>query len=97
MIFLWVPETKQRTLEELDYICNSSPHIDLSDVELTCGMQLPFRLVNTCDTRSPRSYLGLSVGIYYEGTWFCGRFTNFKDRHDLGQRSQQCKICSFDK
>ena len=21
MIFLWVPETKQRTLEELDYIC----------------------------------------------------------------------------
>ena len=24
MIFLWVPETKQRTLEELDYICNSS-------------------------------------------------------------------------
>ena len=23
MIFLWVPETKQRTLEELDYICRS--------------------------------------------------------------------------
>ena len=23
MIFLWVPETKQRTLEELDYICKS--------------------------------------------------------------------------
>ena len=23
MIFLWVPETKQRTLEELDYICAS--------------------------------------------------------------------------
>lgn len=22
LIFLWVPETKQRTLEELDYICN---------------------------------------------------------------------------
>ena len=25
MIFLWVPETKQRTLEELDYICELSP------------------------------------------------------------------------
>ena len=24
MIFLWVPETKQRTLEELDYICKLS-------------------------------------------------------------------------
>jgi len=24
MIFFWVPETKQRTLEELDYICASS-------------------------------------------------------------------------
>lgn len=24
MIFLWLPETKQRTLEELDYIFNSS-------------------------------------------------------------------------
>jgi hypothetical protein len=23
MIFLWVPETKQRTLEELDYISNA--------------------------------------------------------------------------
>lgn len=29
MIFLWVPETKQRTLEELDYICEFShdPHL----------------------------------------------------------------------
>ena len=25
MIFLWVPETKQRTLEELDYICKPLP------------------------------------------------------------------------
>lgn len=25
MIFLWVPETKHRTLEELDYICKTSP------------------------------------------------------------------------
>lgn len=24
MIFLWVPETKQRTLEELDHICEAS-------------------------------------------------------------------------
>ena len=27
MIFLWVPETKQRTLEELDYICTTAMFI----------------------------------------------------------------------
>ena len=26
MIFLWVPETKQRTLEELDYVCTHPPY-----------------------------------------------------------------------
>lgn len=26
MIFLWVPETAQRTLEELDYICEWASH-----------------------------------------------------------------------
>ena len=35
MIFLWVPETKQRTLEELDYICGSPPFYSLSYLVLT--------------------------------------------------------------
>lgn len=34
MIFLWVPETAQRTLEELDYICEWTSHeLDFGDNE----------------------------------------------------------------
>lgn len=38
MIFLWVPETKQRTLEELDYICKSSASRYLNIVRLKLDM-----------------------------------------------------------
>ena len=34
MIFLWVPETKQRTLEELDYICKPSMLTSNNRIEL---------------------------------------------------------------
>ena len=38
MIFLWVPETKQRTLEELDYICKSSKWIFARRYRLIHGL-----------------------------------------------------------
>lgn len=58
MIFLWVPETKQRTLEELDYICKS---LELKRLRI---MQANQPLV-AVPTRKHMSYQFTDVIPYY--------------------------------
>lgn len=84
MIFLWVPETKQRTLEELDYIC------ELQDIlpetlfrlwgpeGLTMGIQLPSRPANTCAIKSRRSFHGHSIATSYSRMSSWSRCTSSK-------------------
>lgn len=43
MIFLWVPETKQRTLEELDYICKSVGPVCWSSAKARYAVGVPTR------------------------------------------------------
>ena len=43
MIFLWVPETKQRTLEELDYICKSFSTVTKTEMLIFGPVGVPTR------------------------------------------------------
>lgn len=88
MIFLWVPETKQRTLEELDYICESATWNLLDRTALMLRIQSQFQPVNTCFTRLPRFCLGHSAGIYFDRMSFYVRFTSSRDNHDMALLSR---------
>lgn len=93
MIFLWVPETKQRTLEELDYICESATWKFLDSTALMLRTQSQFQPVNTCFTRLPRFCLGPSADIYFDRTSFCVHFTSFRDIHDMALLSKYYGVC----
>lgn len=78
MIFLWVPETKLRTLEELDYICKFS-ELFTSMMVLTMTQSVSPR-AGICIIKCLRSYRGRSDTTYYEIRGSYVHCTNFNVR-----------------
>lgn len=74
MIFLLVPETKQRTLEELDSICTAPTH-DIDEGKIIADVaQSMYRRGHTCGTRLRRRCLGFGSGTCGVRTWIGTRF-----------------------
>lgn len=73
MIFLWVPETKQRTLEELDSICKPACPEDTDQKLTACSQRAnatPYALPNHGDTALALEALRASPGRR-EGAALC--------------------------
>ena len=82
MIFLWVPETKQRTLEELNYICKCSLGFLYGAVsrKVLTPYQLEFPPDNICTIKPPYTF-HISVSVMScGGTSSWSRFTNLIEK-----------------